>query len=72
LHANAGRRDEDAVALAALDHLGICRDDRYARLPRGLRQRGDDAFQIGEGKAFFEDESGRKTRAAWHPSSRRR
>ena len=36
-HADAGGGDEDAVALALLDHLGVAGDDRHAGLARGAR-----------------------------------
>jgi hypothetical protein len=59
-HADAGGGDEDAVALALLHHLGVAGDDRHAGLARRLRHRVDDALEVGEREAFFQDEAGRE------------
>ncbi len=52
--------DEDAVALAAIDDLGIAGDERHAGLVAGLPHRGDDALQVGQRQSFFEDERRRQ------------
>jgi len=57
--ADAGRGDEDAVALAALDDLGIAGHHRHAGGFRGCRHALHDARQIGELEPLFDDEGGR-------------
>src|SRR5664279_1895935 len=57
-HADAGGVDEEAVGLAALDHLGVAGDDRDAGGARGCAHRTGDALEIGERKALFDDEPG--------------
>ena len=47
-HADAGGGDEDAVALALFDHLGVAGDHRHAGLARGRGHRLDDALQVGQ------------------------
>ncbi len=59
-HADAGGGDEDAVALALLDHLGVAGDHRHAGLARGGGHRLDDALQVGQREAFLEDEARRQ------------
>ena len=56
--ADGGGGDEDAVALAAFHHLGVARYHRHAGHARSFGHRFDDARQIGQRKAFFEDETG--------------
>ena len=57
-HPDAGGVDEYAITLAALDHLGVAGDDRHAGGARRVGHRMDDAREIGEGQALFEDEAG--------------
>jgi hypothetical protein len=52
-HADAGGADEDAVALALFDHLGVAGDDRHAGLARRRGHRLDDALQVGQRKALL-------------------
>ena len=59
-HADAGGRDEDAVGLAALDHLGVAGDDRHAGCPRRRAHAVGDALEIGERKALLDDEARRE------------
>jgi hypothetical protein len=56
-HADAGGGDEDAVALALLDHLGVAGHHRHAGLARRRGHGFDDALQLGEREAFLEDEA---------------
>ena len=58
-HADAGGVDEEAVALAAVDHLGVAGDDR-ARPPRRAAARIDATTrqQRLHRQAFLEDEAG--------------
>ena len=55
---DGGRGDEDAVTLAALHDLGVTRHYRHAGRARCMRHRFDDARQVGQRKAFFQNESG--------------
>ena len=59
-HANAGGGDKHAIALALLDHLGVAGDHRHASLTRGLRQRADNARQISQRQAFFQNKTHRQ------------
>ena len=54
--ADAGRRDENAVAFAFLDHLRVTRDDGRARLAGGSRHAGDDAVEIGQREPLLQHE----------------
>ena len=63
-HADAGGGDEDLVALAAIDDLGVAGDERHAGLVAGLPHGSDDALQIVQRQSFFEDERGRQEQAA--------
>ena len=56
--ADAGGVDEDLVALAAVDDLGVAGDELHAGLGGRGAHRLDDAAQIVDGQAFFEDERG--------------
>ena len=57
-HADGGGGDENAVALAAFHHLGVACYHRHAGRARSFGHRFDDARQVGQRKAFFEDETG--------------
>ena len=59
-NADAGRRDEDAIALATVDDLGVAGHERDARLCAGLAHRVDDAREIGQLQPLLEDEGGRQ------------
>ena len=64
---DAGGVDEQAVGLAALDHLGVAGDDGDAGGARGFAHRAGNAIEIGERKALLDDEAGgeiERTRAA--------
>ena len=56
--ADAGGGDEDLVALAAVDDLGVAGDELHAGAGCGGAHGFDDAAQIVDGQAFFEDEGG--------------
>ena len=58
--ADAGGRDEHAVALALLDDLGVTGHHRDLRVLRGGGHRFDDAPQIGEREALLEHEGRRE------------
>ncbi len=53
-----GRRDEDAVALAAFGDLGVAGDDDDARLLGCVAHGLDDSLQVGQRKSLLEDEAG--------------
>ena len=55
-----GGIDEDAVAAALLDHLGVARYDLDARRFGGLTHRSGDARQHVDGQSLFDDERGGK------------
>lgn len=55
---DAGGVDVAAVAVAALDDLGVSGDDLDARCGRGLSHGGDDGGKLGERETFFKDEAG--------------
>ena len=57
--AHAGGIDVDAVGPAALDHFGVARDDRHARLARGLGHGLHDLAELLHGIALFEDKAAR-------------
>ena len=54
--ADAGRRDEHSVSLAAIDDLGIAGDERHACFGTRLPHRAGDALQVRERQPLFEDE----------------
>ena len=58
--ADPGRRDVDAVALAALDDLRVARCDHHAGASCGRSHRGGDPPQVRDGEALFDDEAGRE------------
>ncbi len=63
--ADARGGDEDAVALAALDHLGVAGRDRHAGLARGGAHRIDDALQRRQRQALLEHQrAGERERPA--------
>jgi hypothetical protein len=62
--ADAGRVDVAAVALAALDDLGVAGDDRDAGLLGRPRHRRADAGQVGDREALLEDEAGGEVQRA--------
>src|ERR1035441_1032502 len=53
--ADPGGVDEEAVAFAFIDDLGIAGDDLHAGLLRGLLHRGDDLPKGFHGQAFLND-----------------
>ena len=55
--ADAGRVDENAVPLAAIDDLGVAGDDPHAGRPGGLGHRGHHAAERLHRQPFFEDEA---------------
>ncbi len=57
-HARGG--DEDLVALATIDHLGIAGDDRYAGFGAGFAHGGHDPPQVGHRQTFLQNKCGRK------------
>ena len=56
--ADAGGVDEQAVAFAFINDLGVAGDDLHAGLLRGLLHGGDDLPEGLHGQAFFDDEGG--------------
>ena len=63
-HADTGRVDEDAVGLAAIDHLRVAGDDPHAHLFRRLLHRLHDAPDRLERRAFLEDQAATQIQAA--------
>src|SRR5438046_8206093 len=63
-HADTGCGDEDLIAFAAVDDLGIAGDELYAGLSGGGAHGLDDPAQIINRQAFFEDEGGREIQRA--------
>ena len=55
--AHARGVDKNAVALAALHHLGVAGDDLHARLPGSCCHGLDDASQVRQRQALLEDET---------------
>ena len=53
--ANSGRREEQLVASASVDDLGVAGDDLDARLGRCSRHRAGDLPHEVDGHAFFHD-----------------
>ena len=53
--ANSGRREEQLVASASVDDLGVAGDDLDARLGRSSRHRAGDLPHEVDGHAFFHD-----------------
>ena len=49
--------DEHAITVAAINHLGVTRNDMNARLLGHFSHAFANALQIGNGKAFFQDET---------------
>lgn len=49
--------DEHAITVAAINHLGVARNDMNTRLLGHFSHAFADALQIGNGKAFFQDET---------------
>ena len=58
--ADAGRRDEDLIALAAVDDLRVARDELDARLVARAPHRADDALEVGDREALLEHERRRE------------
>src|ERR1019366_1192017 len=56
--ADAGGGDEDLVALAAVDDLGVAGNELHAGAGCRRAHGFDDAAQIVDGQALFEDERG--------------
>jgi len=52
--------DEEAVALALVDHFGVARHQLYARRAARPGHRGGDAPQVVHRQPFFEDEARRQ------------
>ena len=55
--ADAGGIDENAVAVAAIDYLGVAGNDRHAHFAGGRRHRLDHAAERFHRQSFFEDEA---------------
>ena len=58
--ADARRRDEDLVALAAVDHLGVAGDERDVRFRARASHRGDDLLELRDLEPLLEDEGRRE------------
>ena len=56
-HADTGGGDENAVALATLDHLGVARHHRHTRRVSGMRHRLHDTRQVTQRKALFQNKT---------------
>src|SRR5438128_1343217 len=54
--ADAGGSDEDLIALATIDDLGIASDQGHARFVTGRPHRYHDAPQVGHGQPLLKDE----------------
>ena len=61
--ANAGGRDEDFVALAAIHHLGVAGDQLHAGFFGGLRSSTRQSGAVLGGQPFFQDEGRRQVAA---------
>ncbi len=61
-NANPRGGNENAVALALLDNLGVAGDDGDAGGAGSVRHAGNDAFEIAERKAFLQHEGGGKVK----------
>ena len=67
--ADSRRVDITAVTVAAFDDFRIAGDDRDAGRAGGCPHVVGDLFQLGDRKAFFDDESGAQIERASHRSS---
>ncbi len=65
-----GGGDEDLVALAAVDDLGVAGDQRDARLVAGRAHRATIRSQVGERQTFLEDERRREKSGSAPPTAR--